>query len=691
MKEQDFLVEIGTEELPSKALKSLSKAFAENIEQRLQTAAIKFGKIESYATPRRLALLITQLTEKQADRSVEKRGPALRAAFDEHNKPTPALEGFARSCNTTVNKLEKLETPQGSWMVYRFNESGKHINEIMPEIINEALKNLPINKPMRWADLETQFARPVQWAMILYGKNVLSGNILDLPTSNVTYGHRFHHPKPITIKKAETYADVLEKTGFIIANFDKRREAIHEQILACAKKVNGEAIIDNALLDEVTSIVEWPVALTVHFDESFLKVPKEALMTAMQHHQKSFPVIDKNQNLLPLFIAISNIESKDREQVIKGNERVMRARLSDAKFFYETDCKHTLAERLNDLKTIVFQAKLGSLYDKAERIAKLANIIAQPIKANIQQAERAGLLAKADLTSAMVNEFPELQGIMGYYYAKHDGENSHVAQAIREHYLPRFAGDDLPATLEGCATALADRLDTLVGIFGINQAPTGDKDPFGLRRAALGVLRILLEKQFDLNLTELLTQAAENYTVTLPNTHVVQQTFDFIYERFRTWYQERGITSDVFAAAFARRPASPFDFDRRVKAIQQFQALPQASALIAANKRVSNILVKENQHNIAGELDSQLFEVDAEKQLAQLLAEKTKTVTPLYQAANYQAALAELAKLQPAVDAFFDKVMVMVEDAEVRHNRLLLLAKLREHFLSIADISLLQA
>jgi len=688
--QHDFLLEIGAEELPAKSLESLGKTLADNIQQGLNKEALSFAGIEFFATPRRLAVLVKQLQEQQPDRAMERRGPAIKAAYDAQNQPTPALTGFARSCGVDITQLEKQETPQGTWLIHRYTEKGKSIHELMPAIVTQAIANLPITKPMRWADTETQFARPVQWIVILYGSKIIKAEILGLTANYISHGHRFHHPQPIIITEANQYAELLEKKAYVIADFARRRNIIHQQIIQIAQTAGGTAVIDQDLLNEVTGIIEWPVALLVHFDKIFLTVPKEALISAMQHHQKSFPVVGKDQQLLPVFITISNIESLNRDEVIQGNARVMRARLSDAKFFYETDCKITLAERLPELKNIVFQAKLGSVYDKSQRISQLASYIAEKINANQQQAERAGLLAKTDLISNMVNEFPELQGIMGDYYARHDQEPTEVATAIREHYLPRFAGDVLPETTAGCALALADRLDTLVGIFGINQAPTGDKDPFGLRRAAVGILRILVEKQLNINLLELLEKAANNYPMPLPNANAVAQTFDFIYERFRAWYQEHNISADVFAAVYAKRPASPFDFALRIKAVSEFRQLPQATALIAANKRVSNLLVKENQQNLTGEIVNALLQESAEQQLTQALSEKNTQVTPLYQTANYTAALTELAGLQPVIDTFFDKVMVMVEDQKLRHNRLLLLNKLRELFLQVADISLLQ-
>lgn len=690
IKQNDFLIEIGTEELPPKMLQQLVDALANGISKRLTTEELGFKKLYTYATPRRLAVLIEKLHSQQPARSIERRGPALRAAYDEQGKPTPALLGFARSCNTNPANLEKLETPQGSWLIYRSSEAGKTVKELLPTIINQALAELPIAKPMRWADLDIQFVRPVHWIVMLYGNTIIPANILGLPSSRLTFGHRVHHPRPIPLATASSYAKTLKTKGHVIADFAERRDMIRKQISKITARSKGKAEINADLLDEVTGLVEWPVALLAEFDKTFLKLPKEALTTAMQHHQKCFPIVDAKKQLLPQFITISNLASKNKKEVMTGNERVMRARLSDAQFFYTTDCKQTLNDRLPALQHVIFQAKLGNLLAKSKRLAALATYIAPLIHGETDHAARAALLAKTDLVTAMVNEFPELQGVMGYYYALHDKEDKSVAIAIREHYLPRFAGDVLPQSKAGCILALADRIDNIVGIFGINQQPTSDKDPFGLRRAALGILRILIEQNLALNLQTSLEHAYHNYAPPLENSHAASQAFDFILERLRAWYQEQHITPDVFAAVFARRPTVPADFDARIKAVSAFRQLTQAPALIAANKRVSNLLLKEGQQNIDGDVRSELLTETAEKTLAAQIKQKTKIVVPLYQKQDYVAALTELAALQKDVDQFFDTVMVMVDDTNIRNNRLRLLAQLRGLFLNTADISLLQ-
>jgi glycyl-tRNA synthetase beta chain len=672
---KNLLIEIGTEELPPKTLKQLVDSFAENIKQKLTTAEFTFAEIKSFTTPRRLALLIEQINSQQPNRAIEKRGPALKAAYDENNKPTKALEGFLRSCNAELNKLEKLETAQGSWLVYRYREHGKTIQELLPAFVNQALSELPIAKPMRW-DSDVQFVRPVHWVVMLYGKELIDGVVLGIKSDRKTYGHRFHHPAAIKLSHADDYQKVLKDKGCVIVDFAERKENIRQQIEELAKKQNSCAIIPEVLLDEVTSLVEWPVALLVNFNKEFLSVPREALISAMQEHQRCFALEDNNKKLLSYFITISNIKSKNPQEVIRGNERVMRARLSDAKFFYETDCKQTLESYLESLKNVVFQAKLGSMYDKSVRVAALAKQIAQAINANASAAERAGLLCKTDLLTNMVGEFPELQGIMGYYYAKHDGENEQVATAIREHYQPRFAGDKLPETLEGCVVALADRIDTLVGIFAINQIPTGDKDPFGLRRAALGIIRILIEKEIELDVKQFVSEAV----------------LEFIFGRLPTWYEERNISSDTVASVLVRTrklSCNLFDLHLRILAVQEFRQLPEANSLIEANKRSKNLWIK-SEVTEEEKIKPELFKCLEEKKLYQAMQEINKIAANHEKNKQYQKALVALASLQKPVAEFFDKVLVMDEDKDLRNNRLALLTELRQLFLLVADISLLQ-
>lgn len=681
----DFLVEIGTEELPGKNLSTLAQCFCDGIKSGLTQAELSHGSVSWYATPRRLAVIVNALTTQQPTRNIVRLGPNKQAAYNQNGEATPAAIGFARSCGVELAEIAIKETDQGERLYFEQQQPGAATQQLLAGIVNEALKKLPIPRPMRWGSNDTEFARPVHWIVMLFGQDVIKDKILGLTPSPESYGHRFHRPGPIAIKEPATYTQQLLEAK-VVADFNQRKETIRKQIHACAEKI-GTPIIDEALLDEATALVEWPVALLGKFDAKFLVVPQEALICAMQVHQKSFAVRNDIGELLPVFITISNIESSDKQTVIVGNERVIRARLSDAEFFFQEDIKHSLESFTEFLKTVVFQTKLGSVFEKTVRIGQLAHAIAKEINANPQDTERAARLAKADLMTQMVGEFPELQGIMGYYYALLGKEPRHVALAIREHYLPRFAGDTLPTTLEGCALSLADKLDTLVGIFGVNQAPTGDKDPYGLRRAALGILRITIEKKLSLDLRQLVTAAINDYHGKLPNHNVLEDTLSFILERLRTWYSAQGISSDIFAAVHARFPTNPLDFDERIKAVQHFKSLPEAKSLAAANKRVSNILKKQT--NNLEKVNPTLFEDAAEKNLAALMAEKQNEIATLSQSGDYQRALTTLATLQSPVDQFFDQVLVMTDNTSVRDNRLLLLSQLRNMFLQIADISLL--
>ena len=687
MREQnDFLVEIQTEELPPKALHRLAKAFLHEVVTRLHKAELKFVSAKYFATPRRLAIWVTELAAKQADSVVERKGPALDAAFDKDGKPTPACAGFARSCGVTPDQLIKIESKAGTWMGYKQSVSGKKTQELLPEFVQQALAALPIPKRMRWGSGSVEFVRPVHSVIMLFGNDIIDAEILGARADRKTLGHRFMSNGEIEIKTPGEYESVLEKKGCVIVDFDRRKELIREQ----ATKINAQVAIDENLLDEVTALVEWPVAICGSFDKEFLKVPQEALISAMKDHQRYFPVVDKNGKLLPQFVTISNIESKDPKRVVAGNERVLRARLSDAAFFFETDKKRSLESRVDILKNIIFQAKLGTIYDKAERISKLTAFIAEKMNIDNALAKRSGLLAKTDLTTDLVAEFPELQGIAGFYYAQNDGEPEALAVAMNEQYMPRFSGDVLPGSMLGCALAIADRLDTLVGVFGINQQPTGDKDPFGLRRAALGILRILIEKKINLDLRELLSQARQNFVVKLENTDVESQVLNFMLERLKPWYQEQNISPDVFAAVTALNVTKPYDFHCRIQAVQVFKKMSEAESLSVANKRVSNILAKYDSEITMGNVDAKLFEHDAERVLAENLQEQQQTVMKLSQSAQYQEVLEQLATLRKPVDDFFDHVMVMTEDKARRENRLLMLKKLRELFLQVADIALLQ-
>ena len=687
---KDLLIELGTEELPPKALKKLIKAFEAGIEQGLTKSELKFSAIKAYASPRRLAVVVNDVETRQQDRMVERRGPAIKAAFDEDGNATRALQGFAKSCGVTVDDLEKMETEKGAWLVYKQQQQGADTVDLIPEILQQTLKDLPIPKRMRWGDLPGEFVRPVHWLVLLFGDEVVPVELLGVTSGRDSYGHRFHHPEAIRIQSAQTYAPQLETEGHVVVDMDKRREAIHGQVLELATKLGGEAVINEDLLDEVNGLVEWPVALSGSYDKRFLELPAEALISSMEEHQKYFAVRDKNGDLLPHFITICNIESQDPAQVIAGNERVILPRLSDAAFFWQTDRKKSLADRQEQLKTIVFQNKLGSVYDKSARVAKLAAAIAEKIGGDPALAERAALLAKCDLVTEMVGEFPDLQGIMGRYYARLDGENDEVAEALDEQYLPRFAGDKLPQTKSGQAVSLAEKLDTLIGLFGIGQPPTGVKDPFALRRAALGVLRIVIENDLDLDLAELLDLAGQALADVLSEEDVSQTVMRYFYDRLRGYAADQGFKADVFEAVLAVKPTKPVDFMQRLKAVSAFRALEQAEALAAGNKRIGNILRKNNAEDEVNAIDERLLQEPAEKALASKLTEITAVVQPLIAVADYTAVLTNLAAMRETVDGFFDEVMVMVDDEAIRNNRLALLNQTRALFLGVADISFLQ-
>lgn len=688
MATQDFLVEIGTEELPPKALKKLSLAFSQGVLNGLKEAGLQHGESKPFASPRRLALSIKGLDTEQAEKSVEKRGPSKKAAFDDAGQPTRALLGFTGSLGIEPSQLEEMETPKGTWLIYRSVEPGKATKDLLSNIVAQSLAQLPIPKRMRWGAQRVEFVRPVQWVVLLFGNEVVETEILGIPAGRTTRGHRFHSEGELNITDSNAYEQLLLEQGRVIADYEARKDRIRAAVTQAGIEAGGQAVIDEDLLDEVTALNEWPVPLTGRFDEDFLKVPAEALVSSMKEHQKYFHVVDKNGKLLPNFITLSNIESKDPAQVIQGNERVIRPRLADAAFFFETDQKTTLEAKREPLKNIVFQAKLGTIYDKTERVAQLASKIAAAIGSDPNMAKRAGELAKSDLVSEMVLEFTDLQGIMGTHYARHDGEAEDVALALDEQYMPKYAGGPLPSTLTGCAVSIAEKLDSLVGLFGINQPPTGTKDPFALRRASLGILRIMVEKQLDLDLKELITWAKEAHQ-NLENAQLETQLLDYLLDRFRAWYEDEGISAEIFLAVNARRPTRPLDFDRRIKAVASFYELDAAKALSAANKRVSNILAKAEANSLSEKVDSSLLQEDAERALASALESQSAKVIPLFEAGDYNQALDSLAGLQETVDQFFDKVMVMTDDEAVRQNRLSLLSQLRGLFLRVADVSLL--
>ncbi|MFW1690315.1 glycine--tRNA ligase subunit beta [Acinetobacter ursingii] len=688
MSQHTVLFELGCEELPPKSLKTLRDALQAETIKGLTDAGLNFVSVEAYAAPRRLALKIVNVDGAQADTQKRFDGPALQAAYDSEGKPTKALEGFMRGQGIEADQVSTFQAGKVEKVCYYKDIKGQSLDELLPNILQTALDNLPIAKRMRSAASRTEFVRPVKWVMLLKDDQVIPATIQDHSAGNVTYGHRFHAPEAITLAHANDYLTALE-SAYVVADFSKRQTTIQQQVKQLADEVNATAIVPDDLLDEVTALVEWPVALRATFEERYLAVPQEALITTMQDNQKYFCLVNSEGKLQPYFITISNIESKDPNQIIEGNEKVVRPRLSDAEFFFLQDQKQPLASRKDKLANMVFQAELGTLWDKSQRIAKLASQIATLTQGDSAAAEQAGLLAKCDLTSELVGEFPELQGTAGTYYARLEGLPSEVADAIAEQYLPRFSGDVLPQTQTGTALALADRLDTLVGIFGIGQAPTGSKDPFSLRRAAIGVLRLLIEKELDLPLVELTKIASENYHGKLREPVKAQhEALNFIEARYRAMYEDQGVAIDVIQSVQALSPKSPLDFDHRVKAVNHFKTLPEAQALAAANKRVANILAKEGQ--IVGDVDTSLLVEDAEKALFAALQNVTPVVQPLLEAHNYTDALSQLASLREPIDAFFDNVMVMAEDPKLKANRLRLLAQLRGLFTAIADVSMLQ-
>ncbi len=686
MMEHDLLVEIGTEELPPLALRRLAESFCTSLDSLLQENHLAHGKAHAYASPRRLAVHIEKVPLTQPDREVVRRGPALLAAFDENGDPTGPAQGFARSCGVTVAELDQLETSKGSFLAWRSVEQGQPAVEVIPALVERALKALPVPKRMRWGDQEVEFVRPVHWVLLLLGTEPVEADILGIACDRYTRGHRFHHDEKIAIVEPAAYVETLEKKGWVLVDMDRRRELIRGQIEAAGQSLGGRARIDADLLEEVTALVEWPVAISGSFDRRFLDVPAEALVSSMQDHQKFFPVEDHDGQLLPHFITIANIDSKDPQQVQAGNERVIRPRLQDADFFWNQDRKQSLASRAEQLNTVTFQQKLGSLGDKQVRVGRIAATIADQLGFNNDHAQRAAALCKCDLLTSMVYEFPELQGVMGRYYAVHDGEASEVATALDEQYQPRFAGDDLPGYPTGQALAIADRLDTLVGIFAIGQPPTGDKDPFGLRRAALGILRILIEKQLDLDLRSLIDTAADGFSDKLVTNLNADELFGFLMERLRGYYLERDYDVDEFTAVLVRQPRRPLDFDQRLTAVKAFRNLPESARLASANKRIRNILRKA-ETAIPRNYDPALLQEPAEQVLAAEISKLEALVTPLLGNRNYTEALSELATLQAPVDKFFDDVMVMTDDTVLRDNRLALLNALCELFLQVADIS----
>ncbi|MCE9679662.1 glycine--tRNA ligase subunit beta [Shewanella sp. AS1] len=689
MKFENLLIEVGTEELPPKSLRNLAESFLANFEEELNKAELSYDSATWYAAPRRLALNIEALVTAQADKVVEKRGPAIAQAFDADGNPTKAAMGWARGNGITVEQAERLKTDKGEWLLHQAKVVGVETKTLVAEMAQRALDKLPIPKPMRWGSSKTQFIRPVHTVTMLMGSELIEGELLGIKSARTVRGHRFMGVDSFELDHADNYLGSLETQGKVIADYQARKTLIKADAEKAAATLGGIAEIEEDLLEEVTSLVEWPVVLTANFEEKFLDVPAEALVYTMKGDQKYFPVFNQAGELLPHFIFVTNIVSKDPQQIISGNEKVVRPRLADAEFFFETDKKHSLESRLSSLETVVFQKQLGTIKDRVERISALAGFIAQGIGADSEQAARAGLLSKSDLMTNMVMEFTDLQGTMGMHYARLDGETEAVALALEQQYKPKFSGDTVPTVDISIAVALAEKFDTLVGIFGIGQAPKGAADPFALRRAAIGILRICVENKLPLDLVDLIAKAQALHGENLSNPDTAEQVLEFLMGRFRAWYQDQDVSVDVILAVLARRPTSPADFDSRIKAVSHFRSLEQAAALAAANKRVSNILAKV-EGELATKIDSTLLVEAAEKALAAKLGELQPQLEPLFANADYQQALVLLADLRESVDTFFEDVMVMADDEALKNNRLALLSNLREQFLHVADISLLQ-
>lgn len=687
---RDFLFEIGTEELPPKALRGLSDALGAEFASLLEKAGLAHGEVRGFATPRRLALLVKDLAEKQPDRQVERFGPTLSAAFDADGAPTAAASGFARSCGVSVEELSKSDRQGAVKLCFTRFEQGTATTELLSGLAESALAALPIPKRMRWGASRTEFIRPVHWVVMMFGEEVVATSILGVSTGNSTFGHKFHHDKPIELTCPGDYEAALDKPGRVIAGFERRREMIRNLVTEQAIRLQASVAMDEELLDEVTSLVEFPVALTGEFDREFLQLPDEALILTLKYHQKCFCLEDADGRLFPNFVTVSNIASLDPGEVIKGNERVIRPRLADAQFFFETDKSRSLESRLPDLEKVVFQEELGTIAAKSRRVAALSRLIAEQLGVEADACERAAMLGKCDLVTDMVGEFAELQGLMGSCYARNDGEPEAVATAIFEQYLPRHTGDRLPETAAGQVVALAEKLDTLAGLFAIGQPPTGSRDPFALRRAALGILRILIEGELELDLVAAIDAAVGAYGELEPDADCRRQLYDFIFDRLRAWYADAGTQASVYLCVRALNPPSPLDFHRRVEAVADFAGMPEAAALAAANKRVSNLLDKSGEEaGGPGAVAPELLSEAAEERLLARLRRQSEEVAPLFAAGDYREGLTRLASLRDDVDRFFDEVMVMVDDSSVRANRLRLLRELRDLFLQVADISLL--
>jgi glycyl-tRNA synthetase beta chain len=685
---KDLLIEIGTEELPPKSLTRLASSLADAVRQGLQDKELEHGECSWHATPRRLAVIVRNLADTQADKETVKRGPSVASAYDQAGNPTRAAEGFARSCGVKVAELDTLETDKGSWLCYSHLARGARTEELLPAIIERALAGLPISRRMRWGDGDIEFVRPVHWVLLLFGEDIIHATILGMETGRDTRGHRFHHPEAISMTSAGEYLTRLQKEGCVTADFSERKKQIRQAATEVAQDRGRAVLIDEDLLDEVTALVEWPVVIIGSFNDEYLELPKEALIATMQSHQKYFPVLHPDTGELTAdFISVANIDSASPELIKQGNERVISPRLSDAAFFWERDRSRPLESFAVKLDKVVFEQKLGTLADKAARIEKLGRYIARQLEFESAPVERAARLAKCDLLSDMVGEFPELQGIMGCYYALESDECPEVARALEEQYMPRHAGADLPETGTGKVLSLADKLDTLTGIFAIGKGPTGDKDPYGLRRAGLGCLRIMIECALPLDLEACLAYSAGTFHESLNASAITTEVFDFMLDRLRRYYLDNGVSPAVFDAVQACRPAQPHDFNLRALAVGKFLRLPEADSLVTANKRIGNIL-KQAQYTSESMVDEALLLEKTERDLYKQM--HASGVVGHGASGDYIARLTALAGLRDYVDAFFDEVMVMCDDGALRNNRLALLNELRQLFLATADISRLQ-
>ena len=689
MSTNTLLLEIGTEELPPTAAKNLSDTLASYVSTQLSETGFTYNKVTPYVTPRRLAFIITETNDQQPDQNIERKGPAVAAAYNDKGEPSKAALGFAKSCGVEIQDLETLESDKGAWLYFKSMTAGKSLQQVLPEIIEQGLNKLPIPKPMRWGSSNVEFVRPIHWVVVLYGSDVVNCKIKNISASNITYGHRFHAPEAITLAHADEYQATLLNAK-VITDFTDRENKIRSLLDECATKNNARLNYSDSLLEEVANLVEWPSLIMGEFSESFLDIPQEALVATMQDAQRYFPMFSKSDNkLLPYFITIANIESTNPDTIKRGNERVIKPRFDDAGFFWNRDKQKKLADRIEDLQGILFEKQLGSVFDKSQRVAELAKSLCEQMNHDNQHAVRAAHLCKADLLTDMVNEFPKLQGIMGRYYAQHDNEPSEVSNAIEEHYQPLQSGGSLPTTVAGKVVAICDRIDTMVGIFATGKKPSGVKDPYALRRAALGVIRISIDANVDFNLTLLLQRSAQLLKDKLDTSKTEQEVFEFILDRLRGYFTDQGIRVDTFDAVRKLKPTRLSDFADRIKAVQQFRTLRESQSLAAANKRIHNILKKAE--TVSSSVDESLFTENAEQELYKQVTAIEEVVMPKFTSRLYAEALADLAQLRPAIDQFFDDVMVMDKNEQVRNNRIALLACVNQLFSAVADISLLQS